>query len=70
MVTYPIWKVYLFAIYLFAVYLFDKKPGRDNSLVVVVLQQLSPVCPAHICTLDKRVEADHRLTALECRCGL
>ena len=54
-------------------FMFDKKLGRDNSLVVVVhryLQQLSPTCPAHVCTSDKRVEADRRLTALERRGGL
>ena len=45
---------------------FDKKLARDNSLVVVVhhyVQQLSPMCAAHICTSDKRIEADRRLTA-------
>ena len=49
-------------------FMLDKKFGRDNSLVVVVhrcLQQLSPTCAAHVCTSDKRVEADSRLTALE-----
>ena len=48
---------------------FDKKLGRDNSLVVVVhcyLQQLSPISAAHICTSGERVEADGRLTALQC----
>ena len=48
--------------------MFDKKLGRDNSLVVVVhryLQQLSPTSAAHICTSDKHVEADRRLTTLE-----
>ena len=46
-------------------FMFDKKL---DSLVVVVhryLQQLSPTCAAHVCTSDKRVEADRRLTALE-----
>ena len=49
-------------------FMFDKKLGRDNSLVVVhgYLQQLSPTCAAHVCTSDKRVEADRCLTALEC----
>ena len=49
-------------------FMFDKKLGRDNSLVVVVhryLQQLSPTCAAHVCTSDKRVEVDRRVTALE-----
>ena len=49
-------------------FMFDKKLARDNSLVVVVhryLQQLSPTSAAHVCTSDKRVEADRRLTALE-----
>ena len=49
-------------------FMFDKKLGRDNSVVVVVhhyLQQLSPTCAAHVCTLDKHVEADCHLTALE-----
>ena len=49
-------------------FMFEKKLGRDNSLVVVVhryLQQLSPTSVAHVCTSDKRVEADRRLTALE-----
>ena len=49
-------------------FMFDKKLGRDNSLVVVVhryLQQLSPTSAAHVCTSDKRVEADCCLTALE-----
>ena len=50
-------------------FMFDKKLGRDNSLVVVVvhryLQQLSPMCAADVCTSDKHVEADSRLTALE-----
>ena len=49
-------------------YMIDKKLGRDNSLVVVVhryLQQLSPTSAAHVCTSDKRVETDRRLTALE-----
>ena len=37
-------------------------------LVVVVhhyLQHLSPTSAAYVYTSDKRVEADHRLTALE-----
>jgi len=51
-------------------FMFDKKLDRDNSLVVVVhcyLHQLhvSPTCAAHVCTSDKRVEADRCLTALE-----
>ena len=49
-------------------FMFDKKLGRDNSLVVIVhryLQHLSPTSAAHVCTSDKRVEADRRLTALE-----
>ena len=49
-------------------FMLDKKLGRDNSLVVVVhrcLQQLSPTCAAHVCTSDKRVEVDRRVTALE-----
>ena len=48
-------------------FMFDKKLGRDNSLVVIVhryLQQLPPPSVAHVCTSDKRVEADRRLTAL------
>ena len=77
MVTYWIRKVYLFAVENKAVVSakllvkherFDKKLGRDHSLVVVVhhyLQQLSPMCAPHVCTSDKRVEADCRLTALE-----
>ena len=56
-------------------FMFDtgKKLVKDNSLVVVVhhyLQQLSPTSGAHVCTSDKRVEADRRLTALERRGGL
>ena len=50
-------------------FMFDKKLGRDNSLVVIVhryLQQLPPLSAAHVCTSDKRVEADRHLTALEC----
>ena len=48
-------------------FMFYKKLGRDNSLVVVhrYLQQLSPTSAAHVCTSDKRVEADCCLTALE-----
>ena len=49
-------------------FIFDKKLDRDNSLVVVVhhyLQHLSPTSAAYVCTSDKRVEADRRLTALE-----
>jgi len=49
-------------------FMFDNKLGRDNSLVVVVhcyLQQLSPTCTANVCTSDKRIEADCRLTALK-----
>ena len=48
-------------------FIFDKKLGRDNSIVVVVhryLQQLSPMFAAHVCTSDKHVEADHRLTII------
>ena len=48
-------------------FMFDKKLSRDNSLFVIVhryLQQLSPMSAAHICTSDKRVEADRHLTAL------
>ena len=55
-------------------FMFDKKLGRDNILVVVIhryFQQLSPTSAAHVCTSDKRVEADRRLTALETlRCSL
>ena len=49
-------------------FMFDKKLGRDNNLLVIVhryLQQLSPTCAAHVCTSDKRVEVDRRVTALE-----
>ena len=49
-------------------FMFDKKLARDNSLVVVVhcyLQHLSPMSAAYVCTSDKRVEADCRLTTLE-----
>ena len=50
-------------------FMFDKKLSRDNSLFVIVhcyLQHLSPTSAAHVCTSDKHVEADCRLTTLEC----
>ena len=48
-------------------FMFDKKLGRDNSLVVMhrYLQQLSPTSAVHVCTSDKRVEAERCVTALE-----